>query len=581
MSWAGVHSENVASVWLAYHLCDQLSPAQFREVSDYLGLAPRIVDGEEEPYKTYRVRVRDKYGLVVDRALLYTAAYHQAVADLETDFIFDGMVEEYKALKKLHFGRHFDTFQESLDSDLAKNRSTLKKHEIAEIEIRKEILSKSYLLLVSLSNDLRTYIREIEDSSADDEYDPFTIPVSTLYIDRETGAMTFNRTDTPPEGMRVADRELLKRHLLMLDTRERYQFWKKVKLGSLLSVAAFDVLNKQVEYEYKKLKEGAPYSFETLAKIPDFRIMVGLHYLVKFAKELGIKSDLQPVLSFPLGANVVTLLESTRMYEAMVTGKVVQFGATEDSAQGAEYGEEGNNSLAILDRIESIDGDILYQANPESRKILAKTTQVEIGHILENVVKFGTGRKADREVRLSEEDQNKNQEIINLKLKIPLLGKTGTANRYTNASFFGYLPGVSEGGDSFVADNGYAVGVYVGFDDNRPMRKGSSRITGATGALPSWVGIVNELLKEEDYAGRLDPVDLSFYGLQLKRDELGQINVAVDPGQGGKVHEPVERVSGLSRYQPSILTFGQKTEAGRFKVERDFLPFWKVTPEVQ
>lgn len=31
MSWAGVHSENLATVWLLYHLCDRLSPAQFKE----------------------------------------------------------------------------------------------------------------------------------------------------------------------------------------------------------------------------------------------------------------------------------------------------------------------------------------------------------------------------------------------------------------------------------------------------------------------------------------------------------------------------------------------------------------------
>ncbi|MBW2659474.1 MAG: transglycosylase domain-containing protein [Deltaproteobacteria bacterium] len=579
MSWAGVHSENVGSVWLAYHLCDQLSSAQFREVSEHLGLAPRRVDGVEEPYRIYRARVRDKYGIVVDRALLYGAAYTQAVANLETDFIFDGMIDEYNALKKLQFGRHFDTYKKSLDLQLSEKKSSLKKHEINEIKLRKEILNKSYLILASLSDDLRNYILEVESSSDSNDYDPFTIPVSTLYVDESTGEISFNRTEDVRPGLKMVDQEELRRHLLTFDTRQRYQFWKKVKLGSLLSVAAFDVLNKQVEYEYKKLKEGLPYSFKTLEKISDFRVMVGLHYLVKLAKQFGIKSNLEPVLSFPLGANVVTLLESTRMYEAMVTGKTVQYGATEASAPGGGDGEESTNSLAILDRIESMEGEILYQAQPKSRRLLGKKTRLVVGHILENVVKFGTGRKADREVKLSEEGLEENQGIVDLNLKIPLLGKTGTANRYTNASFFGYLPGVTESGDAFTVDNGYAVGVYAGFDDNRPMRKGNSRITGATGALPSWVKIVNELLQEEDYAGRLDPVDLSFYGLLLKRDNLGQLNAAVDPNQGGKVHEPLELVSELSRYQPSIMTFGQKTEAGRFKPQRDFQPFWRISEE--
>ena len=438
--------------------------------------------------------------------------------------------------------------------------------------------------MASLNSDLREYITEVESSEGNYEYDPFAIPLSTLFLNQATGEMSFHRTGDSPEGLKVVDREQLQAYLLRLDTGSRDQFWKKVKLGSILSVAAFDVLQKQVEYEYKKLRDGSPYSFETLAKVRDFRITVGLHYLVKLAKELGIKSDLEPVLSFPLGANVVTLLESTRMYEALVRGRVIQYGETEhaghtDLEEG--FDEESNNSLAILDRIESAEGEILYQSDPLSRKLLDEKTRLTIGHILENIVKFGTGRKADKDVRLSADGLAENEEIIGLDLKIPLLGKTGTANRYTNASFFGYLPGVAEGGDALTIENGYAVGVYVGFDDNAPMRRSSSRITGATGALPAWNEIINELLKEEDYAGRLDPVDLSFYGLVLKRDDLGQFNVAVDPAQGGRVHEPVELVSELSRYQSSIMTFGTKTETGRFKPLRNFQPFWKIAAETQ
>ena len=39
MSWAGVHSENIATIWLLSHLCDRLTPLQFRNVVDYLGLS--------------------------------------------------------------------------------------------------------------------------------------------------------------------------------------------------------------------------------------------------------------------------------------------------------------------------------------------------------------------------------------------------------------------------------------------------------------------------------------------------------------------------------------------------------------
>jgi hypothetical protein len=89
------------------------------------------------------------------------------------------------------------------------------------------------------------------------------------------------------------------------------------------------------------------------------------------------------------------------------------------------------------------------------------------------------------------------------------------------------------------------------------------------------------LLQEQHYASRLDPVDLSFYGLGIKKDELGQMNVGVDPKQGGKVIEPVVQVSGMARFQPSIETFGRKTETGRFVMERNFQPFWKTAAEAE
>jgi hypothetical protein len=75
-------------------------------------------------------------------------------------------------------------------------------------------------------------------------------------------------------------------------------------------------------------------------------------------------------------------------------------------------------------------------------------------------------------------------------------------------------------------------------------------------------------------------VDLTFYGLGIKREDLGQLNVAVEPEQGGKVIEPVVEVSDRARSQPSILTFGGKTESGRLVLERNFQPFWRTAAEV-
>ena len=38
-----------------------------------------------------------------------------------------------------------------------------------------------------------------------------------------------------------------------------------------------------------------------------------------------------------------------------------------------------------------------------------------------------------------------------------------------------------------MADGAWAVGAYVGYDDNRPMTNKRIRLAGASGALPAWI----------------------------------------------------------------------------------------------
>lgn len=575
MNWAGVHSENVASVWLLSHLCDQLSLQQLMDVADKVGLGPHTIDGEIEPYRSYRTRIRDRYGIHVDREVLMSTAYRLAIDNLETDFIFDGMMQEYELLKELPYGLGFADFSREIDREIAQQRSTLSGSEMTELKLRKSLLSSYYLQLEQLREELtmfRSIAEPVEGFSLSGVIDSST-GAASLYVDRQTNQFYFMRPQDIAGSLVHMDQAELYNHLAWMDDGEKMRFWENIKLDATLTVAAFDMVAEQVEYEYKKLSDELPYSIEVLSQVEDFRITVGLYYLIQLAENLGIKSDLDPVLSFPLGSNVVTLLEGTRMYEGLVSGNVTIFGDSER--------EESNDSMSILDRIESADGEILFQPKPYKRQVVDAKVSMAIGNILENVVKFGTGRAANKEVRFQDNDEKTEAGIADLNLSVPLLGKTGTSNNYSNASFFGYLPGVAENGAGMTIGNGYAVGVYVGFDNNNPMRRNSSRISGSAGALPSWNQIANTLLHEQDYAERLDPVDLSFYGLAIRREDLGQMNVGVDPEQGGKVIDPVILVSDMERNQPSIVTFGRTTETGRFTLERYFVPFWQTATDAK
>ncbi len=563
MSWAGVRSENLASVWLLYHLLDYLEPNRFIDVCKQLQFYPRVLDGEEEPYRSYRARIRDRYGIVINQAVLRKAAFYAAVKNLRTDFMFENRLPEYETMNELHYGLDFPKFSEEIDLELEKEE--LKDYQIKELLLRKNLLADNYLSLLELQKEFRRYQAELADPW--NEFDTFVsseLPGARLYYDPVKQFYSFESPERNVVHLQPVDRSKLQEFIFRQDMAGQKKFWSEIRLNSKISNAALTILTKQIDREFDRLKALPPYSIEVLSVVQDFRILVGMHYLIGFGKEAGIRSKLEPVLSFPLGSNVVTLLETVRLYQALVTGEVSLSGKN----------EENQDLLCIIDRIESDEGIVLFRPKRRHRQLLAKESRLALGHLLENVVKFGTGRYADKHVRVSGKDEGISADFQGLDFSIPILGKTGTANRYTNASFFGYLPGLAPRGDGMVIDGGFTVGVYVGFDKNKAMRKRATRITGSSGALPTWSNIVNGLLNTEGYRKSLDPVDLSFYGLSLKRDELGQHNLKVSAAKGGKLLVPISLVDEKDRYQQSILTFGTITSEKKFNPSRKFVPFW-------
>ena len=564
MSWAGVKSENLASVWLTAHLCDRLTSDQFHEVADHLGLTPRVVDGQSEPYNRFVARIRDRYGIVLNRDKIRQAAYRKTVQTIETDLIFEGLVHELETLQSLPYGLGFTSFRDQINRDLDDGGSGSEE----ELQLRRALLNRSFLHLANLRRQLDDYLGEAGSGRLDEADRAFGAPIRSgtaqLVFHQSSDSYHFINPASMTAGMTPIQRTSLLRHLLSLSDAERYRFIGRIRLGNLLSVRAFDFVERQVEAEYQRLKELAPYSMEVLEHVEDYRILVGLQYLLALGESTGIRSGLEPVLSFPLGSNSVTLLETTRIYETMVSGETHLFVEQDGSI---------NESLGIIDRIETEEGVVVFRPQMSRRRLVSPKVSMALGHILENTVKFGTGRYADQQVKLR---GAAGEGLGELELSVPLLGKTGTANRYTNASFFGYLPAIGQEGSGLTLDDGFSIGVYVGYDDNQPMRRTSTRVTGSLGALPAWTTIVERIVGQQAYATDLDPVDLSFYGLGIKRRELGQKNVKVSDEQGGRAVVPMQLVDPLDRYQPSILTFGSPGPDGAFQPERSFAPFWAV-----
>jgi len=574
MNWAGVFSENVATVWLLYHLCDQLTPAQFKELIAHLDLDRR----EYESHASYRARLRDSLGILVDSEQLRRAAFRQAVVNLEPDLIFSGRSNEYQYLKKMQYGADFELFMEEIENleGPGYESETRRQRKIEEEKIiRQQLLRNNYLHHIKLLKEIE-FLRV---NPADQEQVFPQAPeefLGNFYHDWQNDTFIYGAEPVENQPWRLlspADirQELQPFSLAGFRTDYQEEFWNNLLIEGNVSLETLQSLNRNVETEYEKLSVLPPYSFGVLSLVPDFRVLAGLRYVTALGKALNINSELEPVLSFPLGSNVISLLETAMSYQALTTGYITVSG-TNDSI----------DELAIIDRIENPEGEIIYVPERKNIRVVDASTSLAVKDILRNIVKFGTGRYADASVRLHSHNNETERQLAQFDLPVPVMGKTGTANRFTNSAFAGVVPGPHPEKNGFAAENGYTVTTYVGFDNNEPMVRNSTHITGASGALPVWVGMANAILLEKDFGSGLDLVDLAFSvdpvtgetGLRLINPELGQKNIPVNSGNGLPLGAIYGSSTSSSRGGASVLTFGTVLPSGELEPARMFQPFW-------
>ncbi|MEN8143177.1 MAG: hypothetical protein ABFQ82_06220 [Thermodesulfobacteriota bacterium] len=567
-------------------------------------------------------------------------AFEKAIAELEPDLIFAGRLMEYETISKFHYGRYFETFFDNVDlelglieleeeseeinldeligepekeptaEELAAEKKDRKRKE-KEAELRKNILKRNYLRQKRLWDGLQQLRASLADQDADDQGEE--VVRTSLYRDRVSGSYIYFDKDEvfgkrrleenlalpgkqetedlyPEDGLEPLlektiplDWETVSRRELagiissfsgeqsvdfwesITGDDQEKEFWDSILIDNVLAAGTVELITNALEREYEQLKGFEPYSPEILYQNRDFKIMVALQYVIGLCRAIGIDSNLDPVLSFPLGSNVMNLMEVARAYESMMSGSI------------RRYGEPGGSEgLAIIEKIENSDGDVLYEPAPVEKQVLAPEVTLAISDILRQVVQFGTGRHADRKVRLRSKDPELDRRLVDLNAHVPVSGKTGTANRFTNASFAGGVPGVNENG-FFSLSEGYVLTTYVGFDDNKPMVRNSTHLTGASGALPLWAKIANRTLLENDYAERVDLVDISFSGLTgfpLYYPDIGQLEVEVDPKKGG-LPSPGNETGAI------LTTFGEPIGTERVKPTRFFKPFWQMEMEME
>ena len=575
MSWAGVHSENVATVWLLYHLCDQLTPAQFKELISHLDLSPR----DDESHAGYRQRLRDTLGILVDKEQIYRAAFRQAVINLEADLIFSGRLDEYQYLKKMQYGADFEIFLEEIENLEGPEyvEETRRQRQIdAEKNIRQQILKNNYLHHIKLSQEL-DFLRaslsgklQLSRTAAPEMF------LGRFYHDRFNDIFIYASApveDASWQMLSPADIQKELRPLSFARFRKNFQdnFWNNILLEGKVSLSTLETLSEAVQAEFEYLSSLPPYSFEVLSLIPDFRVLAGLRYVTALGRAFNIKSELEPVLSFPLGSNVISLLETARIYQAITMGHIT-----------LSSSDNSIDELAIIDRIENAEGETIFEPVRKNIKVVDARTSLALSDILENVVKLGTGRYAHANVRLHSRDPEIERQLKQFNLPVPIMGKTGTANRFTNSAFAGVIPGPDSGQNGFATKNGYTVAAYVGFDNNDPMVRNNTHITGASGALPVWTRMANSILLEKEFGAELDLVDLAFSfdpitgqtGLRLIQPDLEQKSIPVNRGNGLPVRAQYGSTDSANSTNAKVLSFGTILPSGEIKPNRTFQPFW-------
>jgi hypothetical protein len=294
---------------------------------------------------------------------------------------------------------------------------------------------------------------------------------------------------------------------------------ENIWIDDLLPSGIIDNLHSHIGDHFKELTSYSRYDYKVLSHIRDFKTLVNLMYVRQLAHDMGISTWLDPVLSFPLGPNSISILEGALSYQTIMQGTVNTFG-----------GEFNRSMVPVIKRITDRDGETIWEYTPVKKDVLTKEISSSVTEILRLVVQHGTGRKAKDAIKMTVDfDGGK------IELPVPCFGKTGTANRFTNSSFIGFIPGLDRITGDFDINDGYVIAAYVGFDNNFPMKgKSGFSISGASGALPIWIDSAKGIADSSEFKKEIHAADLVF---------LTQKDILI--ADGGMVPFTVSEISGL------------------------------------
>jgi penicillin-binding protein 1A len=193
---------------------------------------------------------------------------------------------------------------------------------------------------------------------------------------------------------------------------------------------------------------------------------IGVNKVIDYARRMGIESELAPDLSLALGSSGLSLQEITTAYSVFANGGLLV-------------------KPYFIDRIEDRRGMILEENQPSFKEAIPEDTAYVMTDLLKGVINEGTGWRARA-------------------LNRPAAGKTGTTNDLRDAWFIGYTTRL-------------VTGVWVGYDDRRPMGKGE---TGSRAASPVWLYFMSETLEDRPVEDFIAPESVVFANIDAEKGLL-------------------------------------------------------------
>jgi len=200
-----------------------------------------------------------------------------------------------------------------------------------------------------------------------------------------------------------------------------------------------------IPHNYDEKFEGVITLRRALAQsrnIPALKLAdgMGIKTVIDYTRRFGVTSNIPPYLPVALGAAEITLFEQTSAFSVFPNDGV-------------------RITPRYIAKVTDYEGRVLQEDFPDVKDVIGSRTARIVTAMLREVVLHGTAVAAKS-------------------MQIPIAGKTGTTNDFTDAWFIGFSPSIT-------------CGVWMGYDEKRTL---GAKETGAHAALPIWMDFMRAAL---------------------------------------------------------------------------------------